>query len=135
MKNLEYITEVMLMALFHHDAVRRLEARLVDKDNNYVWEVVVKFKLPNTREGVKKLFTPSPSDNFRVQPSSFVTRLEELAEKGQSLVWGRLVTYRQAVSGKYDGGRSIVDLDRFIRRLSELGAKQLTIDIYLGESQ
>lgn|SRR5699024_791493 len=135
MNDLEYITEPMLSALFYHDAVLRLKATLVTRDDSPVWEIAVKFRLPDSKEGVKRLFTPSAQHDFRVQPPSFVSRLEELAVKGQSLVWGRLVTYRQATSGNYDGGRSVVDLDRFIKRLSELGAKNLTIDIYLvGDS-
>src|SRR5699024_2379556 len=135
MNDLEYITDPMLSALFYHDAVLRLKATLVTRDDSPEWDIAVKFRLPDSKEGVRRLFTPSAQNDFRVQPPSFVSRLEEMAVNGQSLARGRSVTNRQGPSRTFDGRRSVVDFDRFIKRLSELGAKNLTIDIYLvGDS-
>lgn len=135
---MDKITEPMLAALIRSQRLRVVRLSLQSKrkvaDTN-TWTISVKFILPRTRAAVERLFEPPADGPERIRPEGWVNALARGAEAGKLTVWAHVVPHRETISPTGGRLKTVADLDRYIKRLRELGARDFSIDINLGAKQ
>lgn len=134
---MEVITEAMLGAMLRRGVVHTIQLKPCINEGvvrkREAWEVFVGFTLPKALD-TKTIFTPEGQHPHRMQPASLINRLVELSEAGEKEVWSMLVPHREAIKQHPSKARRVVSVDRFVKRLRELGACHPFVEIKIGDS-
>lgn len=131
----------MLAVLIRHGQVRRLvldsEVQRTEEDkcanDTATWLVTVSLKLPSSKK-LRTMFEAADKP-VRVQPPELLEILCARADEKKRQVWARLVTSREATRGYDAETRTVVSVDRFLRHIGKLGARDISIDIHFGDSK